>query len=144
MKTCFKCNVSKERTEFYAHPRMADGLLGKCKECAKHDVAARYRAVRPERVAYERKRQATPERRRQHAETARRRKIREPIKAFAWDAVKRAIRSGSLVRQPCESCGTTQRVQAHHDDYNKPLAVRWLCFRHHREWHGQTVSEDQF
>ena len=30
-------------------------------------------------------------------------------------------------------------VEAHHDDYFKPLDVRWLCFRHHRELHGQTI-----
>lgn len=26
-------------------------------------------------------------------------------------------------------------VQAHHDDYNHPLTVRWLCQPCHYEWH---------
>lgn len=43
------------------------------------------------------------------------------------------IRDKHLLRQPCEICGA--KAEAHHDDYNKPLDVRWLCFRHHREWH---------
>lgn len=53
-----------------------------------------------------------------------------------------AIRTGVLVQQPCEVCGKTGTmadgrnvVQAHHDDYNKPLEVRWLCQQHHHEWH---------
>ncbi len=46
-----------------------------------------------------------------------------------------AKRSGDLVPQPCESCGSVD-VVAHHDNYGKPLAVRWVCQKHHREIHS--------
>jgi hypothetical protein len=49
-------------------------------------------------------------------------------------AVTRAIKSGELLRQPCEVCGDP-RSDAHHDDYSKPLDVRWLCRSHHRQHH---------
>lgn len=54
----------------------------------------------------------------------------------AHSLVSEAIRRGDLVRQPCEVCGGTIRVHAHHDDYSKPLLVRWLCVAHHRMLHG--------
>ena len=38
-----------------------------------------------------------------------------------------------LSPKPCEVCGTLQGVQRHHDDYEKPLEVRWLCRKHHAE-----------
>lgn len=46
-----------------------------------------------------------------------------------------AIRRGRIERGPCEVCGTTENVHGHHDDYSKPLDVRWLCRDHHLELH---------
>ena len=138
-KTCFKCHRVLPIGEFYKHPLMGDGHLGKCKDCTKRDVRERYVLTRPERAEYEQKRCRRPERKRQILEYARKRRAAHPEKTRAYIALQRAIRSGNLVRQPCEVCGEV-KVQAHHDDYLKPLDVRWLCFKHHREVHGQVVT----
>ena len=45
------------------------------------------------------------------------------------------IKSGRLIKLPCEICKTVENVEAHHDDYTKPMSIRWLCRKHHREYH---------
>jgi hypothetical protein len=44
------------------------------------------------------------------------------------------VKRGKVPRLPCEICGNV-KAQAHHDDYSKPLQVRWLCDEHHRQHH---------
>lgn len=56
MKKCFKCRVEKELSEFYKHPGMWDGYLGKCKECNKTDVRENYRKNIQHYIEYEKKR----------------------------------------------------------------------------------------
>jgi len=60
-----------------------------------------------------------------------------PEKRRAQKRVEYALKVGKLVRQACERCGATQRVQAHHDDYTRPLEVMWLCPIHHGERHRE-------
>ncbi|SRR5216683_157334 len=140
MKRCFKCGVEKQRTEFYVHLAMADGRLGKCKECARKDVAARAVEKRDYIREYDKSRFQTEHRKKQVLESARRRRVRHPEKKAAYSAMRKAIRNGVLVRQPCEVCGDP-KSQAHHGDYSKPLDVKWYCFKHHREiGHGQKVG----
>lgn len=52
------------------------------------------------------------------------------------------ILRGELVRGPCELLDEECRgkVEAHHDDYSQPLAVRWLCMLHHRRVDAHKVG----
>lgn len=50
--------------------------------------------------------------------------------------LNRAVREGRIDRGPCEICGTTSRVEAHHHDYSKPFDVLWLCKKHHEQLHS--------
>lgn len=50
-----------------------------------------------------------------------------------------ALRRGRLTQQPCEVCGGP-KAQMHHDDYLKPLEVRWLCRKHHSELHKEEAG----
>lgn len=55
-----------------------------------------------------------------------------PLKYAAWQAVKAAIRNGTLKRKQCEEPGCqSYKTHAHHEDYQKPLEVIWFCKDHH-------------
>ena len=139
-KKCFKCGQVKPLDEFYRHKGMRDGRLSKCKACTKADVQNNYRGTRGEQQEYERKREQSPERRARKLEYARRARKAHPEKYRANTAINNAIRDGEVVRGPCEAEGCERPAEAHHEDYSKPLKVRWLCRKHHRAEHGQVAD----
>lgn len=61
---------------------------------------------------------------------------RHPKKAACTKAVQVAVKDGVLKKLPCSICGS-EKSQAHHEDYNKPLDVIWFCQKHHGERHRQ-------
>lgn len=67
-------------------------------------------------------------------------RLRYPEKYKARMAVQTALRNGRLSKQPCEICSEIRSV-AHHDDYAKPLSVRWLCTPHHLETHSAMLTQ---
>ena len=62
-------------------------------------------------------------------------KERYPKKFVARDEVRKARRNGTLIPGPCKICGSEEDIQAHHEDYSKPLEVEWLCGSCHRDLH---------
>jgi hypothetical protein len=53
-------------------------------------------------------------------------------------AVAEALNKGILVKRPCVVCG--KKAEGHHNDYAKPLAVVWLCRRHHLQFHSKWLQ----
>lgn len=140
MVICNKCGSSKAATDFYKNDRT-------CKVCR----CAKVRANRADKIDYYRNYdnncRSNPEERKAQREAYAKGKGKAVSSAVkkAWSernseqtkantTTSNAIRDGKLVKKPCEVCGE-QIAQAHHDDYNFPLVVRWLCVTHHVEWH---------
>lgn len=137
-KSCFKCGESKPLTEFYKHPQMADGHLGKCKVCAKSDVAE-HRALNLDKIReYDRERGKRPERIKSATEQARRWRQEDSRRVAAHNAVARAMMSGKLTRKACERCGRGDSY-AHHESYDRKLDVKWLCQPCHKQRHKEMV-----
>jgi hypothetical protein len=57
-----------------------------------------------------------------------------PEKVVARRMLYNAVRRGETLRGSCEVCEVS-KTQGHHDDYSKPLDVRWFCPVHHAEHH---------
>lgn len=147
MKICSGCGKEKHESEFQVRRASKDGLTARCKAClSDYD---KKRANNPNRVKAREDYQKTeayrescrkssrkysknyPERR---LESTRRYREKNEKKSKCHGIVGYAIKCGHLIKQPCEICGCV-KVHAHHDDYAKPLDVRWLCDEHHNEWH---------
>lgn len=142
--TCRRCGRLDAVTQYQAEVKREL----RCHACIA-ERAARRRAERkadgtawkrdPAQAAtYESERSQRPEVKARRA-AAMARYSRDPVLRERHQArwqVRRAIAAGKLVRLPCEVCGI-EPAEGHHDDYSKPLDVRWLCKLHHREHHAR-------
>ena len=145
-KMCKKCGAEKELTEFYKHPKMADGHLNICKECIKV-YATTYRKTNIEKIKeYDRHRPNQKERylkqkeqrendvfkKETYLKSKKEWDARNRHKKNAHTVVRRAIKSGKITKPDrCQICGKVGEVQAHHEDYNKPLEVIFVCSNCH-------------
>lgn len=148
MKKCFKCGADKPLDEFYKHPAMGDGYLGKCKECTKKDTSDRVarKKLDPQWVDEEMERKRVgvfiarkegrikPPSKNQIRLRNINYRLKYPQKKIATDAVNNAIRDRRMEKKPCEVCFSLDS-EAHHEDYSKPLDVIWFCPKHHAERH---------
>jgi len=133
MKYCHSCEIEKDESQFYKRKASNDGLAAICKVCQKvYDKARSNHAHRVEaRAIYAQTDEGKLAGNRAKALY----RQRNPEKAKAHAMVARRIRAGHMTRKPCEKCGATEKIHAHHDDYSKPLDVRWLCPAHHKADH---------
>jgi len=164
MKTCTnpECGKRKPLSEFYRDKQKKDGYTSRCKVCVTAQQASWYKTNRQKIIVHTRLYRASH--REERAANARlyRERHGEEIKACNRDyranhrkriaaywrdyyrthakeegarsKVRRAKMTGKLVAEPCEQCGAT-KTEAHHDDYDKPLDIRWLCSGCHKRLH---------
>jgi len=132
-KKCFKCDIEWPLHYFYKHKEMKDGHLNKCKKCTKQDVI-KHRSANIDRVRqYDRDRFQNNSLRREYAmKSMKEQRAKHPERYKARTAVNNAVRDGRLIKLPCCVCGAKNST-AHHEDYNKPLEVIWVCLLHHHE-----------
>ena len=58
------------------------------------------------------------------------------VKKAAVSRLAEALRQGKKIQpKKCSACGRKTQVEGHHEDYYKPLEVRWLCPLHHSKEH---------
>lgn len=134
-KVCFKCKELKPLDDFYKHKAMYDGHVNKCKECNKTDVK-KHRRENDSVREYDRWRYYNnPDTRLKILEHTQNWINKNPKARAAHIELNNAVRSGRIIKQPCQVCGDTYRTHGHHDDYSKPLEVKWFCAKHHQRLH---------
>jgi len=134
-KICFKCGKQKEKKEFYKHPKMSDGFLGKCKECTKNDVKIRteINTSTPEGLAKERLR---------HREKYKRLNYKDKQKV--WDKNK-PWKNSNIYKGLNKKFKIPKGFELHHWNYNNDFLtdVMILKIKEHRQAHTHLVLDEK-
>lgn len=133
MKMCSCCGLEKLARDYQKRAASRDGLTASCKACLSSRDKAR---ESPERASARRAYQMSEAGKIAHARAIKKYNERYPMRRYSRVIVGNALQNGSLVKpEICETCSSSRKIEAHHDDYTKPLNVRWLCEDCHKEWH---------
>lgn len=136
LASCFKCGKMKDKSEFYAHKEMANGILGKCKECTKKDSMETLNKNREE--INKKRRLSRAKKSGKYAEYSREYRKEKSEQNKALQLVYRSIKNGTLIRpEYCSKCLVKCKPQAHHESYDRKdwLKVIFLCRSCHRKIH---------
>ncbi len=159
---CGACKEDKTSEDFNKDRTSKTGFDWRCRACRRkydHSIAGRAAIARAtekrrsdgghaKRNAY---RQRTRERYRgvERRHSAKRR-ILYPEKTLAQQILHRALRKGEIIKPSvCNVCGEKERLardgrtllQAHHHNgYDKPFDVKWLCVWCHSKEHINATS----
>lgn len=129
---CSLCRSEKPLAQFHSRPDRPSGFLSECDDCRRARWNSNYRV---DLLASRAKSRAKYSKDKRPVEI--KEKAKTPAKHAAHQAVARALDAGTLVRpKECSVCGPSlHRIEAHHDDYSRPLDVQWLCASCHKHRH---------
>lgn len=131
-KRCSKCGLVKSLEEFHRKHTGPLGRVSQCKLCRLQQPLTNIKELARrrfcDRAYYQRNAKGISMNNKQTYPARR-------LANVAKSLVRQAILHGKLKIMPCEVCGKIEHVHAHHEDYSKPLEVRWLCRSHHRQLH---------
>ncbi len=134
---CPTCERILPRSDYHSKKGTWNGIRSQCKRChvagatrTRDEDAKRDR----NRIMMANQRAADPEKFRAR-ERGRNRPTKD-IKTIARRAVRTALENREIIKpSACTECGEKKKLTAHHHDYTKPLAVKWLCYLCHGKQH---------
>lgn len=148
MKKCKKCDIEKNEEDFnkWYKKTGSSGYRNYCKNCD-HLLNKIFREnnkdvlkiKRRERTGASPKRYCTDPIQQKRNEDVYRSQRRYPEKRAARLILNSYIKIGKVGKSnSCEMCLKKSRVEGHHEDYSKPLEVKWLCKRCHTDIHWKS------
>lgn len=68
-------------------------------------------------------------------------KEKDAVRAYT----RKKIKEGIIIKSStCEKCGSEKNIHGHHDDYSRPLDIRWLCQSCHFSFHKGAQGKREF
>ena len=131
---CKYCKVDKNESDFYPRSRL------KCKSCTiKSQLQDKYKK---RRQLYQKKyysewyRKNGRNRSDDYQEVILQWQRDHPEAVKAKLLLRDAVRVDKIIKPKiCSVCNKRKRLSGHHDDYSKPLEVKWLCSSCHKLIH---------
>ena len=142
-KLCTRCQCYKPHSDFSANLSKNDGLFVWCKQCFRDHrrpldrerfILLMQNSETASKIRSQSRARGNNKTKEYNARKSREYRAKNKDKIKTRNITKYAIQTGIVVRLPCEVCGC-EKSEAHHDDYSKPLEVKWLCKNHHAEIH---------
>ena len=152
LKFCIKCKIKKTLNKFSKNKNNKDGYQNWCKDCRKKYEKKYYEKHRDKILKYSKKynMKHCKERRKKHQKYNEKHrdelnkkykeyKIKNPEKVKARRDLSNAIRDKKIIKpDKCSKCdGNFYKIEGHHEDYNKPFDIIWLCKSCHKEIHNE-------
>lgn len=140
-KVCTQCKEPKSFDNYFKDLRGRFGLVAICKVC-RSASASKYNLDHREELVSVRY-----EQRQRHKERIRAYKKSPKGKAVAKRTVAKNLNAEKsrkyymkrkyklVIPDHCQRCEETANLEAHHEDYNKPMDVIYLCKRCHTDEH---------
>ena len=130
-KMCRICGDYKPLDSFSKCKKARDGLQSYCKDCfswySKTYYKSNFREIKIKQRLYKHKTQ------KERNIYLRNWRIKNPASINAHGKLNYAVKKGIVIKpKNCSICGVEKKLHAHHEDYNYPYSVQWLCVECHR------------
>jgi len=136
---CNDCKKFKLKKEYY---NLKSGHY-RCKKCCHIRRLQQYDLTQKQAIEYTKKWAIKNKKRIKEYERNRSKMQDNSIEMQCRHKVAIALRSNKIRKKRCNVCGKLI-VEAHHEDYSKPLKVIWLCHTHHMELHRKMRRDDGY
>ena len=126
LKKCYVCQQYKPLLEFFKNKSKKDGLDNACKKCKSCKNAETYRKYHKRRLQEAKVYRETHKQ--QRSNCMKRHILDYPKKYKTHYQFQNAIRCGKIKRATnCQICGIECITNGHHENYDKPFEVVFVC-----------------